>query len=640
MKLELAARTAIDKKGGLGDRAEDEFFRANALTTNRVAEEGLVAVCGSLVCTILTVAIFWTHVNSAILVSWALVSQVINFGGYVLLLRLRQEPPTRNRFRIGLIVYSVANGLVWGIAGFAFLYSAMLVDNLIFVGIIILMATCWQWGLLSSWSSLAIFDVLVFGSLTLRLLTFSDVGFGHNGLAALSVIAGWSLFLLAYGSGRHLFGMEVLALQDPLTGLPNRALFQDRLELATAVSDRAKVLTAVLLLDLDHFKHINDGLGHDVGDKLLQQVSQRLSTCIRAFDTVARLGGDEFVVIQTSITEPGQAVVLAERIAGTLGQPFEVEGQNIYTGATVGITLYPSDARNIGQILKNADLALYRAKSHERGTFEFYSEELGSEAAQRMRLGDGLRQALAKEELYFVYQPKFETRSGRVVGVEALLRWQSPVHGAVPPGVFIPVAESTGLILSVGEWVLTAACRQLHEWHEAGFPLVPLSINLSGAQFRNASLLEEVRDRILSAGVDPAMLELEVTETTLMHDAATATVVLRELSKIGVQLSIDDFGTGYSSLNYLKQFPVGKLKIDKSFVDDIGVNEKDTAIARAVTELGHSLGLTVLAEGVEKEAQLENLREIGSDEVQGYLLSRPLDRDRFETFLTERVGSA
>ncbi len=563
---------------------------------------------------------------------------MVNLGGCLLLLRFRRDPPQMRRWRAMLIVYAMANGIGWGIAAYLLIDPAFPIMELLLIAVVISAATCWQWSFLSSWLALVLFDVFAFGGMAVRLL---DLGDSFSiGLATVVILVGVALLLLAYGFGRHLLGMEILALHDPLTGLPNRALFQDRLQVATAVSQRSSVLTAVLLLDLDHFKHINDGLGHDVGDKLLQDVSTRLNACVRAMDTVARLGGDEFVVIQTNIRDPGQAVSLAQRIAIAIGKPFRIDEHDIYTGATVGITLYPTDTSSIDQILKNADLALYRAKARERGTVEFYSDDLGDEAEQRMNLAAGLRQALAEQELFFHYQPKYDAMDNRIIGAEALLRWHSPDYGQVSPGVFIGIAESTGLILGIGNFVLAAICQQLREWREAGLTLVPISINLSAAQFRNANLLNQVRESLEAEQIELEYLEVEVTETALMQDYTTAASVIAGLTEIGVALSIDDFGTGYSSLSYLRQFPVNRLKIDRSFVIGIGNNEKDAAIAQAVTNLGHSLGLKVLAEGVEDEAQMAKLREIGADEVQGFLLSKPLEKAAFEALLQPETAEA
>jgi diguanylate cyclase (GGDEF)-like protein/PAS domain S-box-containing protein len=435
--------------------------------------------------------------------------------------------------------------------------------------------------------------------------------------------------------------IEFLAHHDPLTKLPNRALFRDHMELALARARRQGGRVAVLLLDLDHFKHINDTLGHVVGDALLREVAARLRRCLRGSDTVARLGGDEFVIIQTELESVDQTSRLAERLGVELLSRTTIDGHHLHAGCSIGITVYPDDSTDIDQLLKNADMALYRAKGEGRGTFRFYSSELGAHADQRRALADGLSFALAKDQFHLEYQPKVRLADDTVVGAEALLRWTHPSFGLVPPSNFIPVAETTGLILTIGQWVINRACQQLRAWTDKGIQTVPISINLSAAQFRDQKLVQKAKAAIESAGIDPGLLEFEITETALMHDAEAATETMRRLVELGIHLSIDDFGTGYSSLNYLKRFPVGTLKIDRSFVQDITRNPKDRSIAQAVTHLGHSLGLGVLAEGVETVAQRAVLHGIGCDEIQGYLLSRPMPPEAFVAFMTEYgVGAA
>ncbi len=435
--------------------------------------------------------------------------------------------------------------------------------------------------------------------------------------------------------------IEFLAHHDPLTKLPNRALFRDHMELALAQARRQGGRVAVLLLDLDHFKHVNDTLGHVVGDALLREVAARLRRCLRGSDTVARLGGDEFAVIQTELESVDQTSILAERLGAELLRRTTIDGHHLHAGCSIGITVYPDDTTDIDQLLKNADMALYRAKGEGRGTFRFYSSELGAHADQRRALADGLSFALVRDQFHLEYQPKVRLADDTVVGAEALLRWTHPSFGLVPPSNFIPVAETTGLILTIGQWVINRACQQLRDWTDRGLQPVPISINLSAAQFRDQKLVQKAQAAIEGAGIDPSLLEFEITETALMHDAEAATETMRRLVELGIHLSIDDFGTGYSSLNYLKRFPVGTLKIDRSFVQDITRNSKDRAIAQAVTHLGHSLGLGVLAEGVETVAQRAVLREIGCDEIQGYLLSRPMLPEAFIAFMAEYgVGAA
>jgi len=432
--------------------------------------------------------------------------------------------------------------------------------------------------------------------------------------------------------------IRFLAHHDALTGLPNRTLFQDRLEQAIAQARRNGRKVAVLLLDLDHFKHINDNLGHLAGDRLLVEVAKRLRGCARSGDTVARLGGDEFAVVQTQLADADQAAALARRALAALSDPVVVDDQSLHTGASVGVTLFPDDAEEFSGLMKNADLALYRAKALARGRLEFYSSELSRQAQQRMEVAEGLRRALARGEFVLHYQPKIRLADGVVVGGEALLRWQSPERGLVSPSEFIAHAEATGLIMALGEWALDRTCAQLAEWARKGHLTVPIWVNVSAAQFRDKALLDKVRATLLGAGVEARMLGLEITESALMPDVAAATATLNRLVELGVELSIDDFGTGYSSLNYLKKFPVGKLKIDQSFVRDITSNPLDSAIARAIIHLGHSLGMHVLAEGVETTRQANLLSDLGCDEIQGRLVSAPLPADEFVRFVARAAG--
>ena len=430
-----------------------------------------------------------------------------------------------------------------------------------------------------------------------------------------------------------------LAHHDGLTGLPNRALFKDRLEQAISQASRAGRKVAVLLFDLDGFKHINDDLGHSAGDRLLIEVSSRLRACARGGDTVARLGGDEFAVVQPLVTGTEQASALAERAQTALAEPIVIDGQPIHTGASIGITLYPDDARDIEGLMKDADLALYRAKELAGGQTAFYANELGKQAEQMLATGEGLRDALANDRFVLHYQPKVRLSDGAVVGGEALLRWNHPQRGLLSPAAFIEHAEATGLIRAIGEWAIDHTCGQISNWARKGALLVPIWVNVSAAQFHDQSLLEKVRTTLLGAGVEPRMLGLEITETALMPDVAASTATLDRLVELGVELSIDDFGTGYSSLNYLKLFPVGKLKIDKSFVDDITTNPLDSAIARAIIHLGHSLGMHVLAEGVETEQQSNLLSDLGCDQIQGLLISPPLPADEFVRFVAAKSGA-
>ncbi|MDD5248116.1 MAG: EAL domain-containing protein [Rhodocyclaceae bacterium] len=429
--------------------------------------------------------------------------------------------------------------------------------------------------------------------------------------------------------------LEYQASHDALTGLPNRNLLADRLDQAIAHSQRARSLVAVLLLDLDRFKLVNDGLGHDAGDALLKIVSQRLASCVRSVDTVARLGGDEFVVIMTDMASEHDVAPLARKLLDHLAQPMTVADREIVANASLGIALYPRDADHAAALLKNADVAMYRAKELGRNSMQFYTPAMNASTLARLELEAALRRAVTRDELTLYYQPKVDLQRGQVIGAEALIRWRHPRHGMVAPGDFIPLAEETGLIVPIGEWVINTACAQIKAWQREGLPDITLAVNLSARQFQQENLAKVVAQGLRLNDVAAQYLELEVTESAVMQDPEKTVAILHELKSIGVRLSLDDFGTGYSSLNYLKRFPIDALKIDQSFVRDITTDPDDAAIALAVIALAHSLRRRVVAEGVETEAQLEFLRAHRCDEMQGYYFSRPLPADEFARLLRE-----
>jgi len=415
-----------------------------------------------------------------------------------------------------------------------------------------------------------------------------------------------------------------LAHYDHLSGLPNRALFQDRLAQGLAQSEREGWVTAVMFIDLDRFKVINDTLGHAAGDKLIMAVAQRVSDTVRAGDTVSRLGGDEFALILQNLTKGQDAGVVAQKVIEVLAKPFDIDGHEMFVTASVGITLYPIDSQAPEALLKNADSAMYRAKQLGRNNFQFYTTEMNARSGENLHLENSLRHALQREEFLLHYQPKADVRTGCIIGVEALMRWQHPEFGMVSPGKFIPLLEETGLIVQTGEWVIRTACEQIQEWQRDGVQVVPISVNVSGRQFQHKDLVQSIVDIINKTGVDPGMIEIELTESSLMINPHEASLVLHSLKEFGVQISVDDFGTGYSSLAYLKRFRIDTLKIDRSFVQDVTHDHDDAAIVRAVITLAHSLKLNVVAEGVETEEQLEFLVTNGCDQIQGYLLSVPL----------------
>ncbi|MEJ1464692.1 MAG: EAL domain-containing protein [Candidatus Sedimenticola sp. (ex Thyasira tokunagai)] len=430
-----------------------------------------------------------------------------------------------------------------------------------------------------------------------------------------------------------------LAHHDPLTNLPNRLMFSVLLEHSLERVERIGEQIAVLFLDLDLFKNINDSFGHPTGDLLLQRVAKRLAATIRKEDTVARLGGDEFILLLEQVGDMQTAATIAEKLLHDLRQPFHINGQELYVAASVGISISPNDGTDGDMLIKNADAAMYRAKDRGRGSYCFYTEELTVSAMERVVLERGLRQALEQNQLVVYYQPQYSLLSGKLVGAEALVRWQHPEKGLIHPDNFIPAAEACGLILPLGDWVLRESSRQMSHWLQEGLDIERISVNVSGQQVERSDLVSIVREILEETGLQPQHLELEITESCIMREAESAIKSLAELKMMGVHLAVDDFGTGYSSLSYLKQLPIHKLKIDRSFIKDIPEDPNDEAISRAILALGHSLQLEIVAEGVETKVQEGFLKEGGCDEVQGYLYSRPLPAKEFEA-LIKAVSSA
>ncbi|MBC3918863.1 EAL domain-containing protein [Undibacterium sp. CY18W] len=432
--------------------------------------------------------------------------------------------------------------------------------------------------------------------------------------------------------------LEYQATHDSLTGLANRNLLNDRITQAIAWAKRQDLSVGLMLLDLDHFKLINDASGHGAGDEMLKQVAQRLSHCVRETDTVARLGGDEFVVILTDLPETSDVDVVAEKILGALSRPFEINGHDVFVTASIGISLYPRDGDHGEILLRYADIAMYRVKEHGRNSVRQFIPEMGVTAISRLNMEGALRRGLERHEFTLHYQPKIELASGRIVGAEALVRWHHPQIGLIHPIEFIPLAEETGLIIPLGEWVLAEACRQQVSWKKAGMADLKIAVNMSPRQFRQEDLSERVASIFTETGADPAQVTLELTESMVMQDVSSTLVALRALKNLGLSISLDDFGTGYSSLSYLRRFPIDELKIDKSFINDIHENPDDAAIASAIIAMALSLGLSVVAEGVEKKEQAELLRKMGCNQVQGYYFGRPMDAAGFTIKFREHVN--
>ena len=433
--------------------------------------------------------------------------------------------------------------------------------------------------------------------------------------------------------------LDYQAHHDPLTGLPNRTLFESRLQAALIHSQESGSLGAVLFLDLDRFKHINDSLGHPVGDLLLKGIAVRLKENLRDIDTVARLGGDEFIILLPGLQHPGDVEVIGNKLLASFSAPFQAGEHEFFISSSIGSALFPTDGEDVATVIKNADAAMYRSKAKGRNRVESYTRDLTAQASERVALEHELRRAIERNELSLSYQPKISLHTQCLVGAEALIRWNHPTFGEVPPEHFIALAEENGMILQIGDWVLEQACRQMHKWNATYLPFGPLSVNLAGAQMRQPNLLARIEQLLSDNELQPGCLQLEITENFIMSQTEEALSVLHRLKKLGVQLAIDDFGTGYSSLSYLKRLPLDILKIDQSFVRGLPDDAHDAAIVRAIIALGRSMQLTVIAEGVENPEQQQFLTDEGCEQIQGFIVSLPLPAEEFcTTFLRTRLS--
>ena len=434
--------------------------------------------------------------------------------------------------------------------------------------------------------------------------------------------------------------MAHLAQHDFLTGLPNRTLVNDHVTQAMALARRHSKKVAVLFLDLDGFKHINDSLGHPIGDKLLQSVAKRLVECVRGTDTVSRQGGDEFVVLLSEIEQAEDPAITARRMLDAVAEPHSIDQHDLHVTTCIGVSVFPDDGLDAETLIKNADIAMYQAKENGRRSYQFFKPAMNIRAVERQSIEEGLRRALERREFTVYYQPKINLKSGEITGAEALIRWAHPQRGNVPPGQFIPVAEDCGLIVPIGHWVLREACMQARTWREAGLPSTTMAVNISAMEFQADNFLDSVFAILDETGFDPASLELELTESVLMKRAESTVSVLRSLRSRGIQVAVDDFGTGYSSLSYLRKFPVDALKIDQSFVRQIATSPDDAAIVTAIISMCRSLKLRVVAEGVETQQELEFLQDHGCDEAQGFYFCRPILSDRFAKLLASGIPEA
>ncbi len=428
--------------------------------------------------------------------------------------------------------------------------------------------------------------------------------------------------------------LQYLANYDSLTQLPNRALCMDRIKIAIKVASRENIMMAVMFLDLDHFKDVNDSLGHAVGDQLLKSTSLRLQEHIREDDTLARLGGDEFVIILNRIRKTENVIDVVEKIVSSFDSPFELSGFQVNATVSIGVCLYPSDGMDVDSLMKAADAAMYKAKEAGRNTYEFYESHLNQLANRRHQLANELRNAIKNDELYLAFQPQLNLPKNKIIGAEALIRWQHPILGNISPGEFIPVAENTGMIKEIGDWVLEQTCITLAKCLQEKI-IIRIAINLSALQFKQADLASSIGKTLKSYRIPPHLLEVEITESMVMRDVNKAVAILEEIKKMNIKIAIDDFGTGYSSLSYLRRFPLDALKIDRSFVDELVVDKDDTAITLAIISMAKSLRLEVIAEGVETKQQFDFLANNHCDDIQGYFFSKPLKEENFINFLKE-----
>jgi diguanylate cyclase (GGDEF)-like protein len=431
--------------------------------------------------------------------------------------------------------------------------------------------------------------------------------------------------------------LQVLVQFDPLTGLYNNTMYRDRLNQALLQAERTKQTFAIMFIDVDHFKDINDSSGHHVGDILLRKFGERLQEIVRTSDTVARLGGDEFTILLQNVGGRNNVSMLAEKILKHISKPYWLEDNKFYITACIGIALFPDDGLTVEDLMKNADTAMYHAKTNGRNNCQFYTQEMNVRASKRLSLKNDLRRAIEEKQFSLYYQPKVNKE--RITGMEALIRWPHPEKGMIMPNEFIPLAEETGLIAPIGRWVIGAACLQIKKWLAQGNHPLPISVNVSAHQFKRPDFAETVIEILKAAGINPNLLELELTESTIMDNVDHTIKVLKSLRDIGIVISIDDFGTGYSSLSYLRRFPIDYLKIDRSFITNIPSNMDDKAIVMAIISMSHSLGIRIIAEGVETEAQKDFLLEQGCDEMQGYLFSKPVPSDLMERLLKENGKS-
>lgn len=594
---------------------------------------------GSLICAGIIALALWDIVPPHLVVGWLALAVIVTAARLMLYRAFMKAdpPPERSSLWANWFVFgAAAMGFVWGLLGSLLLPTDQYVYQLLIIFVIggvtasaMIVLTPLRWA----------FPAFMLPAIVpLVIVIFMQATSVHPLVGAmLVVLIGAMLATLPIVHETHVASLRArFETNDALTGLPNRAMFNERLTQALARAERYRKQLAVLFIDLDRFKIINDTLGHAAGDRLLTQLAAHLRSCLREGDTIGRQGGDEFVVLIEDVSDPQHTTNVAKKILETVAQPYILSGQTVHVTASIGISLYPDDGSDQQTLLKNADIAMYRAKEQGKNNLQYYSAQMNQHSLERLALETSLRGAIERKEFLVHYEPKIDMRSGQITGVEALVRWIHPELGMVAPARFIPLAEETGLIGPIGEWVLRTACIDAVSWIKQGAAPINVAVNFSARQLAREDLAQSITSVLRESGLEPRYLELEITEKAVMHNAERAVTALRQLKALGIRVAIDDFGTGYSSLGNLKRFPIDSVKIDHSFILDIPYDKDDVAITRAVIAMAHSLGLKVIAEGVETKEQSDFLRDHDCDEMQGYFFSPPIDSAALMHLISER----
>ena len=598
-----------------------------------------VGYVGSLICAVIIAFALWNVIQPHLVVGWLALAVIVTAARMMLYRAFMKaahplERPSlwANRFVFG----AAAMGSVWGVLGSLLLPADQYVYQLLVIFVIGGVSASAMIVLTPLRSAFLAF--MLPATVPLVIVIFMQTTSVHPLVGAmLLVLIGAMLATFPIIHETHVTSLRArFENNDALTGLPNRAMFNERLTQALARAERYRRQLAVLFIDLDRFKIINDTLGHAAGDVLLTQLAAQLRRCLRETDTIGRQGGDEFVVLIEDVSDPQYTSSVAKKILETVSQPYILSGQTVYVTASIGISLYPDDGSDQQTLLKNADIAMYRAKEQGKNRLRFYSAQMNQYTVERLALETSLRGAIERQEFIVHYAPKIDMRSRQITGAEALIRWIHPELGMVAPGRFLPLAEETGLIGPIGEWTLRTACFEAASWIKQGAAPISVAVNLSARQLSREDFAQSITSVLHESGLEPRYLELEITESAVMHNAEIAATALRQLKSLGVRVAIDDFGTGHSSLATLKRFPIDSVKIDHSFIFDLPDDQDDVAITRAVIAMAHSLGLKVIAEGVETKEQSDFLRAHDCDEMQGYFFSPPIDSAALMRLITER----